>query len=534
MRLPAPRAAAAASGVLLFLAAAVPPLAPLSFVALVPWLGTLAAPRSAARSGWVLGLVFWGLNLSWCLALVPRIGAVWPAAAWFGQVLVLAALTAGAGWTIASLAVRLPLALAAPLGWLAVEWGRGSLLGPLNFPWSPVALPLVHLVWWAHPAAWVGGWGIGLGVVLVNGLLATALREGVPDPRRHATPGVVPRRWTGAAGAALTVLVLWGALGAWRARSLESRVVARVGVVQPGIELNPARPDPEADSLALAALALVPEGVEARMVVLPETLFPARDGDAAPGAPRWSAGAGAALRATADRAGVPLLTGAYGSGSGGDTNAAFLIRPPGDTPAGTGTRPPSTGTGQASGLDGVGLLHEKHALVPGVEWTPYGGLERGPSWSADPVTGLDPAIPGVLICIESAWSGLARRHAQRGALWLVNITNDAWLSGPGWGGLGFAFRQHPAHLQLRSLETGLGAVRAGTTGLSGVTDPAGGWTPILEPHAAGFAVAEVRSLGGPTLYATGGWWLAPALSILTLMAVVAGQRGQGRGPVDHD
>jgi apolipoprotein N-acyltransferase len=318
--------------------------------------------------------------------------------------------------------------------------------------------------------------------------------------------------------------------------------VVRAGALQPGIPLDPSRPGGEAEAAALAALQRLDDAGDVALVVLPETFFPAAPGEGARrGEPRWSPEVDAALREAARRAGVPILTGAYSAGAEADRNAVFLVSPATDgrVPARGDRAPaPADRTSAPADRDAVGgpapggeiaLLHEKEALVPGVEWLPAGGLERG----AATFTGAGPGRPGILVCIESAWADMARRHALAGAGWLVNPTNDAWLSGPGSGPAGFALRQHPAHLQLRSLETGLGALRVGTTGLTGVTDPAGRWTPLLDPHRPGVAAASVTSLPGTTIFVRYGGWLAPVLSLAALAAAL-GQRLPSRpGPVDQ-
>ncbi|MDT8341839.1 MAG: hypothetical protein RQ751_10030, partial [Longimicrobiales bacterium] len=173
----------AASALLLFLAFLPVPTPHLVWVALVPWLLHVergmrdgAATRAAARSGAGLFALFWGLHLSWVLVLAPRLGALWPLWAYAGQVLLLALLGAVAGAGIHQFRVQagVPLPLAAAAGWVAVEWLRGHLLGPLRFPWSPVALPLADLPDWVQPAAWVGESGLGAGVLAVNGVVALA------------------------------------------------------------------------------------------------------------------------------------------------------------------------------------------------------------------------------------------------------------------------------------------------------------------------------------------------------------------------
>jgi len=171
----------------------------------------------------------------------------------------------------------------------------------------------------------------------------------------------------------------------------------------------------------------------------------------------------------------------------------------------------------------------KVALVPGVEWVPGGQMGRGPG--VQPMNA--PGRAGPLICIESAWSSLARRQAREGAGWLVNVTNDAWLGESATWTRTPAFRQHPRHLAFRSVETGLGALRAANNGLTGVVHPSGRWELLLPPHRAGVAVTTVESLPSATPFAMTGD-LAGPLSLLALLAALSLVAVGRRSPVDHD
>ncbi|MDT8340818.1 MAG: sulfatase-like hydrolase/transferase, partial [Longimicrobiales bacterium] len=199
-----------------------------------------------------------------------------------------------------------------------------------------------------------------------------------------------------------------------------------------------------------------------------------------------------------------ILTGTYGAVTGGRTNAVALVTP-----------------------EGVRELYGKVALVPYVEGAPGGDLT--PGGGTAPLAA--PGRPVPLICIESAWSGLARAGARKGGGWLLNVTNDAWLGeAPRWTRTP-AFRQHPRHLVLRSVETGLGALRVGNNGLTGVVSAAGEWTQLLPPHSEDVALATVASLPGPTPYRRAGDLTGP-LAAVALAAVGLGaltRRAAGSG-----
>lgn len=496
------------SGALLFLAFLGPATGPLLWVALVPWLagvergeGGYADASRSARAGAALFATFWALNLAWMLVLAVRLRVVWPATAYLGELFLLALLggVLGAGTQI--LRGRLPLPVAAGLAWVAVEWSRGHLLGPLRFPWAPLALPLVDWLPLVQPAAWVGEAGLGFLVVSVNGLLALAWNaraharggEGVRPPGRIG-PMVRPL------GTAAILLATWWTAGSLRIRSTDTVRVATVAAIQPAIPLEVKRDSLAGVEAARASLAsLLPrlESSPMDLVVVPETHFPltfpdtGRAGPVGTGVPEPSvAEISTWLAEWSDRLGAPIVMGGFASTGGGSENALLVF-----------------------GSGGVEARYGKVALVPGVEWMAGSGLVSGGRPRPLPAVGR----PGPLICIESAWSDLARAQHRAGASWLVNVTNDGWLAGSKPWTRSPAFRQHPAHMVLRSVETGLGALRVGTTGLTGVISPRGEWTRLLEPHIPGVAVAEIRSAPGTTVYGRVGDVLGPASALAMLL-----------------
>lgn len=521
-----------AGGVLLFLAMIAFPAPHLVWVALVPWFlhlrripdDDLAAHR---RSGALLFGVFWALNLHWVLVLIPRIGELWPLWAYLGQLLLLTLLGAalGAGVWALRRAPGLPLPLAGALSWTAVEFARGHLLGPLRFPWTPLALPLAETPALLQPGAWVGESGLGFGIAWVNGLLAASLPtapglrsggvgEGTgPTPR----PGV-GSGWVRAAAAltALAVLGVWGTAGTARLNAGQEVPVLRAAAVQPALSLAEKRSDEgglrRAGHVTDSLLATLEPG-DAWVVVLPETHLPTRFSSAlvmgagpgrsitGPPSTPTAGDAGSArapellawLAAWSRQLEAELLLGGF-VGEGDRTWNAVL---------------------QVEG-GGAGDWVGKTALVPGVEWP--GSLVRGELLPLS-VAGTS---AGPLICIESAWSPLARRAVRDGAQWLVNVTNDAWLAeAPGWTRTP-AFAQHRRHLALRSVETGVGALRVANNGETGYTDGRGLWFPLLPPHEPGVAVAEVTRLDRPTLYLrTGNLWGPMALLMVSIGAVRA-------------
>jgi apolipoprotein N-acyltransferase len=388
-----------------------------------------------------------------------------------------------------------PLPLALGLTWAAVEWLRGSALGPFDFPWMGIVVPLAAIPELLQGAAWIGERGLAFGVAAVNGALALGLVR-----RARAGGGgrgAQIRPWRPAGIAVLAVTGAWGA-GAARIATLDTLPVFTALAVQPSVPLEVERSGgPVALAASMAALeALVPDFrlTDVDLIVLPETVVPVvLDAPAALGLRRTLSG-------WSRRTGVPLAVGAYGSDpdalDGRRTNAVFLVGPE---------------------PDAVWQRADKRRLVPGVEWSPGDptGLRRGrePALLDVPRVGT----VGVLVCIESAGPEPARTLRAAGARAFVNVTNDAWLGDrPRWTRTA-AFHQHPQHLRLRAVEAGAGALRVGNGGWTSVVDPAGREQRLLDPYVPGVARAEVLSLAHPTLFIRTGDLAGPVAAVLTAM-----------------
>ena len=503
---------AVASGLLLAVAFLPVPSALLVLGALVPLFAALdraGDPRRGAEIGACFAVTFWAVHLGWLPRVALRVGEAWPWTAWLGQTALLGLLGAGTGAAFVLLRRRgVGVVPAAVIGWVGTEWLRGHLLGPLSFPWSGLALPLARLPVFIQPAAWGGETLVAAGVVTANAALAVVF---APGDRRSGRVRV------GVLASFAVGVALWAGLGRARIGHLEDEVRerARAVVVQPSISLSDKRGTEGGQlawtslrwGLAQAAGPVQDEGTS--LVIFPETHLPfavasGDPGEPAPGdtgRPRpgepgpWP---DALLREIADWAeahGAAVLVGAYRRDGRGTRNSLLHLGP--------------------GGLEGS---YDKVALVPGVERGP-GGLVPGTGAAPLGVEG----DPGALICIESAWSSLARRQARAGAGWLLNVTNDAWLGEAGRRSA--AFDQHPWHLVLRSVETGRGAIRVGNNGWTGSVDPFGRWRAALPPDRPGVAAVRVAALPTDPIFVAIGDLVGP-LCLTLLLVGVAGSRGR--------
>ncbi len=85
---------------------------------------------------------------------------------------------------------------------------------------------------------------------------------------------------------------------------------------------------------------------------------------------------------------------------------------------------------------------------------------------------------GVVICFEDTMPAVARRFAQEGIDFLVNISNDAWFDG-GWFGDTGEVDQHLAQACFRAVENRVPIARASNTGISCLVRSDGKVTDIL-------------------------------------------------------
>jgi apolipoprotein N-acyltransferase len=152
---------------------------------------------------------------------------------------------------------------------------------------------------------------------------------------------------------------------------------------------------------------------------------------------------------------TPLLLGAVTSRNGYYYNSAVLV----------------SGRGQPV------ALYDKLHLVPFGEYiplkkflgfmetiAPIGDIEKGKNYT---VFQVDALRFSVLICFEDLFPELSRRFINKGAQFLVNITNDAWYKKTS------APYQHLQASVFRAVENRVFLVRAANTGISGFIAPDG-------------------------------------------------------------
>jgi apolipoprotein N-acyltransferase len=456
---------AAVAGLLLALAMPPFPLGFLAWLGVGLWLVALEGPLSGFRSGLVFGIVFGLAALFWIgWVTVPGTLAL--------------VLISAAEYGLASAAyVRLrerrgpATALAAfALFWILLERVRAA--GFIGFPWLNLAHTQLDYLWLFQFVEYTGDLGLSLWVVTMGILLFGAYRFGRPGFVALAALWV---------GVPLT-------FGAWRVLHLPlPSGELRVAVVQGDLDTYRKWDDGYIDSSFSIYEGLTLDGhAGSDLVIWPETATPsylkqefARR--------QW-------MSDLVRRAHVPILTGALSFVRTGEDaeiyNSAYEIHP----------------DGRWEGPYSKQQLVPFGEMIPGAQWFPalsridlgQGNFTPGPG----PVIFDSARAPhAVLICYESAFSGLAREQVLRGARFLVIITNDSWYGrtpGP---------YQHAAMAALRAAEFRVGIARAANGGISLFTDRAGRRFGSTRLFTRDMIAGRVELGGAPTFYARHGYWL---------------------------
>jgi apolipoprotein N-acyltransferase len=130
-------------------------------------------------------------------------------------------------------------------------------------------------------------------------------------------------------------------------------------------------------------------------------------------------------------------------------------------------------------------------------------------------SGKETINTAITICYEDVFGGeLASRirHSSKSVNLLVNMTNLAW----------FGNSQAPAQQlrlsQLRSLETGLPALRATNTGVTAVLGPDGKILAELPKFTQGVLKSNIQGYSGKTPYVI--WGNIPILSLSCLLLIL--------------
>ncbi len=497
---------AALSGVLLSFAFPPVALGGLCFVALVPLIVSLHRKswtrREVFRAGYLFGLIFFFLLLWWIVKLLPWANVTIPWLMTPSLILIVLYLSLYPAFFSLLLVTLGRRGLAAgfflaPAIWTLLEIVRSR--GELGFPWGVIGYGLARHANFIQGAAWVGLFGIGFIVVLVNFVFSAAIN----------TKSKGRRVFSLAVG--LCIVAAMGFHG-WKVTGSlmgeESPQDVSVAVIQPNVSLE-VKWDPEfRDSTfsLIERLSRIASSAGSRLLVFPET--------SAPVYIHYEKSARRRITSLANELAIPIYIGfldARSDGPGGDLNIY-----------------------NSSGLftpDGRLKKYDKAHLLPFGESLPlswkfrflrkinFGQANFHPGSVQAPISSGVGKF-GPLICFESIFPELSRKYVREGAEFLVNITNDGWFGatpGP---------YQHAEMCLFRAVENHRYFVRSANTGISMVIDPTGHVVNSLEMDREGIVVEKIRRMKGLTFYARHGEWPVVIVSVIFIfIGAVLGKRG---------
>ena len=527
-----PGVLAIAAGILLALSFPHPGLYPLAWIALMPLLRAIRLCDSkfqAFRTGFLAGLVFFGLSIHWLTYV-----------AIFGWIFVICLESFFAG--LFALAVyegrkiRYPLffVIWTACAWCLLEWARAE-VPVFGFGWNLLAYSQAPNLILIQAANTVGAYGLGWVIAAVNvaveGILSPhpnplpqagegesksrkkhsplPLGEGSLRPYRALGPEGV-RAHLGIIALLLTATIAHGIFHLSTGRENPSGRKLRVAVLQGNIPQE-LKWNGEVRGKIINLYAKLTELASfdnANLILWPEASFPGylnRDIEAD------------RIRDLTAKIGVPVLIGSpHLEGWNDAYNSAYLL----------------DAGGEISGR------YDKQRLVPFGEYVPvkrvFGFLEpmayrMGVS---DFQAGNKPTVFNfmngefrfsVLICFEDTFPSLAREFTARGAEFLTVITNDAWFGPTG------APYQHLQASVFRAVENGVAVVRAANTGVSAFITRQGKVTARVRDEKGHdiFSTGKVTELVSAdpvvTLYRRAGW-IFPYFSALAFAMMLIFKR----------
>ena len=403
--------------------------------------------------------------------------------------------------------IRVPLVLAAPVLWISMEFVR-SQIGIWELPWGLLShtqylnLPIIQV------SAFTGAYGVSFLIVLVNAFVAEVILFLMQKNDRSAYARSALLRH-GAATASLVGITL--GYGFFILSQHQAQETISITVIQPNIPAD--RKSNSSYRLANVArhISLSRQAYQeapARLIAWPEL------------AVQWHLVQDLRL---------------WGEVSGFAREIeSYLV-------VGTSQRPKSgpTSPGEEKKLNSAFLLSPQGAIIgryhklylfPFGEYLPYKEFIPWPARYAS----MDDTIPGKeysllyidrtpfasLICWEPMFPDLVRSFVQRGARFLLNISDEAW----------FGETQGPYQLFVptvfRAVEHRIAIARSANTGISAFIDPSGRITDRVQDHGRdlfveGYLTHAVPLLRTHTFYTLYGDIFAYGNILLSLFLLIS-------------
>ncbi|MHB1459951.1 MAG: apolipoprotein N-acyltransferase [Armatimonadota bacterium] len=460
-----------------------------AWVGLIPFFAVLiicTTWKAAAKTGFIWGLVFFGLHISW---LIPFIGShadkawmgVFP---WLFCVVVEAVYPCLFALIIWSLSRRRFISpMLAGAVWAVLEFLRSS--GMFGFLWGQLAVSQSRELLILQSVSLLGSWGLSALIVAVNFAIINAYKAKCVRPLYTTAILIV-------------ICVIYGATTIFHTN--QSTPTLKVTVIQPNIEVTHT---PEYQTIP-KVLEKAQQGIQiarnmdSSLLVYPESYLP----DTFPG--MLDEGL-----AAISKQGITILAGGGWSVGKDSFNAV-------------------------SAYDNGKITHYvKQHLIPWGEYIPYRKAmpwvaefganfgDRTAGHTSDVLTSYRIGSP---ICFESTLPWVSQQMVNKGARLLCVVTNDSWF------GNSPAAQQHFEFSALRAAEHHRWLVRSALTGVSGLFSPTGEVLRTTPKYKDCSFNCEVGLITAKTLYTRLGD--IPSLVILLLIGVLTSWRATRRTSVE--
>ena len=461
---------------------------PLVFIGLAPLIIAVVLSRSLTEAFFQATggtMVTWLINLPWVIKVMSYYGGLaYPVAVAIYIALALAlGVFAGVFFGLPVRALRLgarPLPwMLVPAAWVAVELARTYLLS--GFPWHQLAAAIIDLTPLVQLTSIIGPYGVGFFIAVPSTFIAWALIS--RPPRREVILS---------ASAVVMMLVVWTGWGMWAVRVQDSRIEAeaksRAALLQPNISQEMRWGASSVAELFIRMEEMTIDAIRqgADVVVWPESTIPLTY-----------------ARTDVFRESVESAS------RGGIVGRDGTATPPADIILGSVAEDPEdpsklwNAAYLVSGGKTAGR-YDKIRLVPFGEYVPLkemlffaeklvravGDFQFGEN--ENPLQGTFRYGPA--ICYEVVYPQITRTQILNGAEVLVTITNDGWFGGTA------APRQHLNMARLRAVEGDRYLLRAATTGISALVDPAGRLVQSLDENRQGTLMVEFSPRKTMTMY----------------------------------
>jgi apolipoprotein N-acyltransferase len=475
---------AAASGVLFALAFPDYDLGFLAFVALAPLLVALVRARSwreATLLGWLSQTISWLIMVPWVIRVMSHYGGLpYPVgvAIFIAMAIYLGIFGALFGFLVWRIRPGEAFVrwLAIPLAWAATEYARTYAM--TGFPWNLLATAVVDYPSFIQLDRVAGPYLIGAMILLPTIAIAWWITQPAPGIRRLFVAGPV-----------IIILFVWWATGLVAAKLIvrpTGELPARAALLQPNIAQEMLWSSDNLLSIYQRMIAMTNDALTrgVHVVIWPESTVPLSYSS--------TDFFRSEIESLSRQHGVDIILGSVAEDAAKPNrlfNAAFLVS-----------------RGRTVGH------YDKIRLVPFGEYVPLRKMlffaeklvhEVGDFEFGTRDTPLAGAFHyGPAICYEVVYPQITRTQVRHGADVLVTITNDGWYDGTS------APRQHLNQARLRAVEDDRWLLRAGTTGISAVVDPAGRVVQELPMGRQGIIYAEFHPRDTMTPYVRFGDWFA--------------------------